>query len=248
MAQTVQAPKRCFSCGFDLPFSEFQPTLCECDPQRETCNICMEGTVDGQLKEGEVEIPCDVCANPIPPEAVLGFLLEGELRNRYEEQLLLVALLKDPEYHECLNPQCNSGQLHPLGGHPRLRCCACQWYICTRHEIPWHDGFTCDEFDAIVDNYASSIENWRSEDEIEWMACRCPDCGIPIEKIGDYLIFCMQSVFATTSSVGNASKTATMANTSVIAQTMVTNMAVYDHWEDWQISLDFVSRKCAAKL
>ncbi|TLD36337.1 hypothetical protein E2P81_ATG03226 [Venturia nashicola] len=51
-----------------------------------------------------------------------------------------------------------------------------------QHEIPWHDGLTCTEYDTVVANYANSRENRLSEAEIENIARFCPDCGAPIKK------------------------------------------------------------------
>lgn len=100
----------------------------------------------------------------------------------YDEHLLRDALRAMDEYHDCPNPQCNSGQAHPFEAHPMLRCDNCKRFMCTRHEIPWHDGLTCSEYDTAVADYANSYENQLSQDEINDIAQSCPDCDAPIEK------------------------------------------------------------------
>lgn len=49
------------------------------------------------------------------------------------------------EFHWCLNPKCESGQLHYGGA--KFQCHECKSEACIKHGVTWHIGETCDEYD-----------------------------------------------------------------------------------------------------
>ncbi|KAL4786297.1 hypothetical protein BJX76DRAFT_321493 [Aspergillus varians] len=59
------------------------------------------------------------------------------------------ALNADKNFIWCL--ECDFGQLHEPGAEqPRVCCLNCNAESCFKHAIKWHDGFTCEEYDAVL--------------------------------------------------------------------------------------------------
>ncbi|EEY19611.1 conserved hypothetical protein [Verticillium alfalfae VaMs.102] len=59
---------------------------------------------------------------------------------------------------------CGSGQIHETGAEqPIVICLHCSGRSCFTHEVAWHDGLTCEEFDSLL----ADPENFRSRIEVE---------------------------------------------------------------------------------
>jgi hypothetical protein len=88
-------------------------------------------------------------------------------------------LAKDPNFRECLSGSCTNGQLYQISPkNPRISCKACGFKMCFKHQVPWHEGLNCDEYE--------SRENQNHEAQ-EWIRSNtkpCPDCDRPIVKNG----------------------------------------------------------------
>ena len=55
---------------------------------------------------------------------------------------------KNPNnFRWCIQGSCDNGELYE-DGDESIRCGACNFEMCYRHQLPWHDGFTCDEYDS----------------------------------------------------------------------------------------------------
>lgn len=78
----------------------------------------------------------------------------------------------------CLNPHCNSGQVHTDPDNPKMICKECSFTICALHKVPFHEGLTCAEFDqsetAIQKlEEAEATAKLLASDESKI----CPSCG-----------------------------------------------------------------------
>jgi hypothetical protein len=66
----------------------------------------------------------------------------------------------DENFVWCKN--CDFGQLHESGSeHPIVRCLRCSYRSCFRHEVPWHDRMTCEEYDELLrdpEGFKSAID------------------------------------------------------------------------------------------
>ncbi|KAI4117580.1 MAG: hypothetical protein LQ345_002211 [Seirophora villosa] len=91
-----------------------------------------------------------------------------------------------PRYRSCLSSTCNSGQIHRPHSKPDpsiVVCKACGSRSCYRHRVPWHDGYTCKQYDL---SHPSVHTTRSSEATVKRIAKRCPGkgCGVFIEKDG----------------------------------------------------------------
>lgn len=104
---------------------------------------------------------------------------------RYDKFATMYACRDEPNFRMCPNPSCGNGQVHAMGhDEPILTCNACGSKACFTHEVFWHTGQTCKEFEATrVDKRAqeaASLQLLAKTTKI------CPNekCGIHIEKEG----------------------------------------------------------------
>ncbi|RIB23094.1 hypothetical protein C2G38_2033046 [Gigaspora rosea] len=151
-----------------------------CD--HKICRDCINQYINKQLNEkGIVKIEC--LANHC------NFLMEYEdmkrvaskdLIERYEYLSFREAIRQIPDFRWCHNQNCGSGQEH-LGEDisPIMICIACGQMNCFTHDVIWHDGRTCTEYEA----EKNTIEG-ATRDTIERETKTCPGCGIRIYKYG----------------------------------------------------------------
>jgi len=90
--------------------------------------------------------------------------------SRYNSVALRQRLAEDVNFRWCLNVKCDHGQIHPHGGlyhflfcmwriwwqalyvldaYPIVQCSWCYKKSCFTHQLPWHEGLTCSEFDSL---------------------------------------------------------------------------------------------------
>jgi hypothetical protein len=80
----------------------------------------------------------------------------------------------------CLAPGCESGQLYTHASR-EVKCEACDFPMCFRHQVPWHEGQTCEEFTQERDFGTAGVDG----DTQGWLmgnSKRCPECRVAIEK------------------------------------------------------------------
>ncbi|KAF8603501.1 hypothetical protein BDV93DRAFT_508432 [Ceratobasidium sp. AG-I] len=105
---------------------------------------------------------------------------------RYETLLLRRTLQAEPNFVWCKSTACQQGQLHESGARaPIVICQACRARSCFTHQVPWHTGQTCAQYDAQRASRARETQdNLASEAYIRQHAKACPNaaCGRNIEK------------------------------------------------------------------
>jgi hypothetical protein len=102
-------------------------------------------------------------------------------QRRYDGYLLLKSMSKNPNFRRCIRVSCDNGELHE-DGDECIRCGACGFEMCYRHQLPWHNGSTCDEFDSqrdYGDPAFSHTQDWLSQNT---KPCPGPYCHINITK------------------------------------------------------------------
>ncbi|CEL59307.1 E3 ubiquitin-protein ligase arih1l OS=Danio rerio GN=arih1l PE=2 SV=1 [Rhizoctonia solani AG-1 IB] len=112
----------------------------------------------------------DVCAAAAADRALV---------ERYDSLLLRQALGSDTSFVWCKNTSCGSGQFHPDGvAAPIITCRRCGSKSCFQHDVVWHDGFTCSEYDA----HRRPV-NIDTADYLRRYTKVCPHCSRMVEKI-----------------------------------------------------------------
>lgn len=135
----------------------------------------------------------DSCLQPVirkvkKPRIILVyvFYLYNQLTqySRYETLQLRSTLSEITDFCWCLNPSCDSGQIHPQGSPNHiLTCTSCNYKACTVHNIQWHEGETCEQYDYRVSGRKSRRDERATERVIQQTTKPCPNCKANIEKI-----------------------------------------------------------------
>lgn len=63
---------------------------------------------------------------------------------------------------------CGSGQIHDSDArHPIVTCLHCGQRSCFKHNVPWHEGLTCKEFDRLLADPVNFRMGWVNDDASE---------------------------------------------------------------------------------
>lgn len=63
---------------------------------------------------------------------------------------------------------CGSGQIHDSDArHPIVTCLHCGERSCFRHNVPWHEGLTCKEYDRLIADPENFKSRWENDDASE---------------------------------------------------------------------------------
>eukprot|EP00004_Rigifila_ramosa_P006804 TRINITY_DN17728_c0_g1_i1.p2 TRINITY_DN17728_c0_g1~~TRINITY_DN17728_c0_g1_i1.p2 ORF type:complete len:259 (-),score=43.42 TRINITY_DN17728_c0_g1_i1:72-848(-) len=148
------------------------------------CAPCLakyiETEMNAKMFSPEIKCPAPNCTQTLKFEEVQRGS-EAKVWERYERLLLMKTLEELPEFRNCTNSECGSGQLHNGGdAAPIMRCHACKTATCFSCQIPWHAGETCEEYQIRV----QQTQDAASLAEIEVSTKPCPKCSARITKDG----------------------------------------------------------------
>ncbi|KAI1271044.1 hypothetical protein F5Y07DRAFT_406099 [Xylaria sp. FL0933] len=172
----------CTICADDKRVSEM-PTrgrITEnCEHKATACKECV-----GQWIASSMEtISWDRLKCPECPK-ILGFkhietFASRDVFNRYDRLTTKAVLEGIKGFRWCLNPDCDSGQIYPSNC-DKARCHACKRSSCVRHNVPWHNRETCEEYDKRTRKQRKSYK--LSEKHVKKTTKPCPGCGKSINK------------------------------------------------------------------
>ncbi|RDI83868.1 hypothetical protein Vi05172_g6297 [Venturia inaequalis] len=183
-------PECNFQCGSTLTPEERSTRIStSCQHEGKTCRVCLERYILVAAGAPYSLIGCPSCMFVLQPEEVYAFLQPGtEIYDSYARALFIRFLQNSPGYSECLH--CGQGHLydHPCSDAKR-RCLndQCQKYTCGVHNIPWHEGQSCQEYDADTSREKDkhTIDNKLSMQRIQGESKACPGCHKMIFRQGD---------------------------------------------------------------
>ncbi|KAK3310615.1 uncharacterized protein B0T15DRAFT_489284 [Chaetomium strumarium] len=154
-----------------------------CTHPPKTCRDCLKRWIDVRIDnygilEYSEKIVCPDCLLPLGERDVRRGASQDAFA-RYDQRVLQQVLHKTLRYHNnfyyCLVPGCDSGQVHDTN-RPEFRCVACSARHCVRHNLPWHEGETCEEYDQR--NPQRARDEAASKAEIRSSTKPCPECCI----------------------------------------------------------------------
>ncbi|KAF9884693.1 hypothetical protein FE257_001322 [Aspergillus nanangensis] len=143
-------PKSCILCVEDFSTTVRAPgwiTLA-CQHEPLVCEECVAKSIKNDLENRLWnDIRCPECPQTLGYEDIQR-LADQETFARYDQISLRKAMEKDANFVWCLN--CDNGQLHESDEYqPIVRCGACGFRSCFKHNIQWHEQLTCDEYDEM---------------------------------------------------------------------------------------------------
>jgi hypothetical protein len=140
----------CAVCGDDeTPYAEFEdPITIGCLHKRQTCSACLRRWIATKLDNGQwnaIGCPGDDCKEVLQYIDVRRLASEEHFE-RYENLATRAALGSMPDFHWCMAPGCESGQIHEDGDDDMFQCNACNTKSCVKCNRKWHENETCEQF------------------------------------------------------------------------------------------------------
>mmetsp|Transcript_739 Transcript_739/g.1142 ORF Transcript_739/g.1142 Transcript_739/m.1142 type:complete len:277 (-) Transcript_739:26-856(-) len=146
------------------------------------CQGCVKDYVKHTLKQGVFPVNCIYSCDCSIGQYDLKRIFSDE-QETYLEYLDIItdrSLRKEKEYIKCSSVDCPYGELIiDQECDTRWTCKVCQKDTCTKHQIPYHEGQTCEEYDKIHEKEIEATEEWKKKH-----AVKCPKCGLETEHNG----------------------------------------------------------------
>ncbi|WEW59417.1 hypothetical protein PRK78_004889 [Emydomyces testavorans] len=147
---------------------------------------CLESRVTYTWKEKRCKIDWSKCTCPdCNVSLTLNDLVLGLSKDSFAQVAAVRARKRKeahPSWYPCPAPGCVGGAVL-VDEFPRLTCSKCNQVSCVIHGSPWHEGYTCSEFN---DSHPDALVSRTSEDVVRKLSKKCPrqTCGARIEKFG----------------------------------------------------------------
>ncbi|KAK0617299.1 hypothetical protein B0T14DRAFT_568818 [Immersiella caudata] len=169
--------------------------VCSRNHDLDICNTCLAQHIATQLESrgraGSEQLTCPSpgCGHAYSHDEIR-MLASPEAFVQYDKLRLLGHLATLPNFRWCLREGCQMGQVYDFSAmhnfpgtrqRSRIVCDACGFEMCFYHQMPWHEGQTCTDYDANQgDPEAEATAQWLRRNTKP-----CPGlCGAAVEKKG----------------------------------------------------------------
>ncbi|KAL1876430.1 hypothetical protein VTK73DRAFT_9296 [Phialemonium thermophilum] len=170
----------CSVCGDAKKITELPAQLtAECDHRPSLCKDCTRQWIHSSLESTLWDrLKCPECPKLLQFHDVQRYASPEDFV-RYDTLATRAALKGIDDFRWCLSPTCESGQIHDRSC-AKFRCVACKAKHCVAHDVPWHSGETCAEYDKRTRRRRR--QDRASRDTIEKTSKKCPGCGKDVHK------------------------------------------------------------------
>ncbi|KZT62419.1 hypothetical protein CALCODRAFT_202395 [Calocera cornea HHB12733] len=197
--------KECKVCMEELGAARFSPMTPSkaCTHEVNVCNDCLQRHVDQRLSAlGTVppSCPSPSCRFSLSYHEVKRAASSDSFA-RFDLLLLRKAVGNEQGFVWCKNAKCDAGQFHIIPETPKrpglfrsgneecsnpdmVVCIACGTKSCFRHDVPWHEGMTCKEYERSKEVKPIMKKESQTIRRIEKKTRACPRCKAPVEKNG----------------------------------------------------------------
>ncbi|KAF2422367.1 hypothetical protein EJ08DRAFT_561480, partial [Tothia fuscella] len=173
--------RECIVCYDAFPFDSF-PNLARCVHHAHVCKTCYEKWIESELEvKGWKRVSCpDPECKEVLSHAEVQEHADREVYERFNNLATRDALNEDSSFEWCRGPGCKSGQIH-VGdsANPLFDCDECGFRVCLRHDMRYHEGEDCEEYD-----YQEEAREQASRSKVERTSKKCPGrgCSYSIQK------------------------------------------------------------------
>lgn len=184
-------PKTCIICGDEKSALQFadQSLKPKCKHASSCCTACVQTWLLADLDVNSwVRVSCCECFNVLSYED-LKLALNVETFAQYDKLLVRRTLDKETDFRWCANPGCSSGHIHAGGTeNPLFTCMACNSRFCIVHNVPYHEGQTCAQYDEDPGRQkriaAEQEQEQLSKAVLDKISKKCPGrgCDFHIQK------------------------------------------------------------------
>ncbi|KIM22908.1 hypothetical protein M408DRAFT_322325, partial [Serendipita vermifera MAFF 305830] len=181
VAPAMPTANECIVCRSDAGAVEFptEAPTSACNHAPHACVGCLQQIILVSITSGDyiTGILCfsPDCAQKLDYYDIQKFATR-ETFDRYDKLLLQDSLRTVEHYVLCLEPSCAAGQEHTGGESNNIvKCHSCGTKQCFRHQVLWHEGFSCAQWD---EHQRGTI--MRQEISNEWIQANtkpCPRCN-----------------------------------------------------------------------
>ncbi|KAI2469104.1 hypothetical protein F4781DRAFT_431782 [Annulohypoxylon bovei var. microspora] len=155
----------CSACFETKQRTEFQqtPLTEKCRHIPTLCLECVTLYINSQIRDAITERPyCPECMEELGYTEIQRFATK-ELFSQYHRRAVDSLIYKTDNFVWC-PLGCGSGLIHYAGNeNPIAYCPKDRRQFCFRHRVPWHSDYTCDEYDAFLND----PQNFRSRAQIQ---------------------------------------------------------------------------------
>ncbi|XP_057535397.1 E3 ubiquitin-protein ligase RSL1-like [Amaranthus tricolor] len=171
----------CGICMEHKSYSEIFMGLSKCT--HTFCIDCVLKYMASKINEniGSVKCPDPKCKQVFEPEKCSS-ILPKEIFERWENALF-EAMIPGYQKFYCPYKDCSALMVDDGGIEVRSsECPSCKRLFCARCQVRWHEGITCEEFDALGtdERDKDDVMVFKMAKDNKWR--RCPNCRIHIEK------------------------------------------------------------------
>lgn len=156
-----------------------------CRHEEIFCQNCISEYIGSRINTRssakEITCPQPGCKGCVLPEEMLVHVKSSQvLRDRVERFLLRETLREDPLFKDCAKEGCLSGGFFESWA-SYIVCMECSSKTCVRHDVLWHSGVSCEEYDLSMqeEKCADDTSNLKY---LEQQTRICPGCGVRVEK------------------------------------------------------------------
>jgi hypothetical protein len=160
-----------------------------CEHEINTCKDCWATHLKTQLdqygRNGCDRLSCPECGRILIFQEIRLYASDETLK-QYEHFSTLKLLSADENFRWCLRESCQNGQLYEDTEFldPRIVCEECAFEMCFTHQIPWHTGYTCEQYDNQREHGDPDFYETRQYMESNTKRCPGANCGANVEKDG----------------------------------------------------------------
>ncbi|KAF1918297.1 hypothetical protein BDU57DRAFT_537869 [Ampelomyces quisqualis] len=189
-AANIRSPysRECCGCG-DVFEYVLVRKFDKCTGDTVTCRACfaqwLSSNIDVAARVPKVKCPCsdsdceadltwDIARQYAAPET---FAI-------YDHLVTQESLRRDPNFRECLSASCKYGHIQEEHDGNIFKCGACGARHCIRHEVPFHYGESCDEYDVRKrwESIPMTEEDKACKAFVEATSMVCPGCKARVHK------------------------------------------------------------------
>ncbi|KAK5658795.1 hypothetical protein OQA88_1607 [Cercophora sp. LCS_1] len=150
-----------------------------CKHKPALCKDCLKQWLQSSMERASWDrLKCPDCPELLKYSDVKRYAAKDTF-DRYDTLATRAAVEMLPNFRWCLSPICESGQID-VDECPRFKCQACPAKHCIKHNVPWHKGETCDDYDKR--NKQRKKDDKASEQMIRKTSKKCPECKKDVHK------------------------------------------------------------------
>ena len=176
----LPATETCTVCTDEKKATELPVRIARgCKHKPTTCRECLGHWIRSSLDTSTWNrLRCPECSELLSFEGVRRYAFKEDF-DRYDTLATRAALRLIPNLRWCLSTSCESGQIHDPACR-KFKCIACKAKHCAHHEVPWHSGETCEEYDHR--NKRRRKDDKASAEMIKRTSKVCPECKKAVHK------------------------------------------------------------------